>query len=65
MTYDIEVDEQACNGYGNCVITAPAVFDLDPDTNMAIVLESPTDDDAVLEAVADCPVYAIRATAVT
>lgn len=61
----VEVDDDVCNGYGNCVIAAPAVFDLDPDTNLAVVLENPTADDAVLEAVADCPVRAIRTALAT
>lgn len=65
LTHIVEVDEQLCNGYGNCVIAAPAVFDLDPATDLAVVLESPTADDDVLEAVAECPVHAIRATPVT
>lgn len=63
MSLRIEIDRKLCNGYGNCIISAPQVFDLDPDTNIAYVLDgSPTaaDEADVREAAADCPVSAIR-----
>lgn len=63
MTYRIEIDEDTCNGYGNCVIAAPQVFDLDPETNAAVLLDRHPvegDDEAVEEAAADCPVQAIK-----
>lgn len=63
MTYRVTIDEATCNGYGNCVLAAPEVFDLDPVTNIAVVLEGhPVDDDAgaLEEAEMDCPVRAIR-----
>jgi len=59
----IKIDPELCNGYGNCVMTAPDVFDLDNATNGAVVLAGhPTDADriAVDEAIADCPTRAIR-----
>jgi len=62
VSYHVHVDESLCNGYGNCVVAAPAVFDLDPHTNIATVVSGhPVDDDgpALLEAEADCPVRAI------
>lgn len=64
MALVVEVDVAVCNGYGNCAVAAPEVFDLDPDTNIVLVKPGrPTDDDedAVLEAVADCPVRALKA----
>lgn len=59
----IEIDRETCNGYGNCVIAAPDVLDLEPDTNIAFVLDGhPVESDraAILDAVADCPVQALR-----
>jgi len=59
----ITIDTALCNGYGNCVITAPDVFDLDPTTDIAVVRDqnaADLDPDAVREAAADCPVRAIR-----
>ena len=63
MTYRIDIDESACNGYGNCVVAAPEVFDLDPVTGIATVIAGhpdDADDAAVAEAEADCPARAIR-----
>ena len=63
MTYRVEIDRETCNGYGNCVLAAPDVFDLDPDTNVAFVQDGhpvDADDSAVEEAEADCPVRAIK-----
>jgi ferredoxin len=62
MTYRVAIDEKTCNGYGNCVLAAPSVFDLDARTNVAVVLDGhPVDDDseALEDAEADCPVRAI------
>lgn len=59
----IEIDLDLCNGYGNCVIAAPDVFDLDPETNLAVLRTprvSPERRAAVEEAAMDCPVQAIR-----
>jgi ferredoxin len=64
MAVHVSVDTSLCNGYGNCVVAAPAVFDLDESTNLAVVLhENPDgdDQDAALEAAADCPARAIKA----
>lgn len=62
MTLRVDIDETLCNGYGNCVVAAPEVFDLDDDTNIAVVLPGrPVEEDgpALREAEADCPVRAI------
>ncbi|WP_287001440.1 MULTISPECIES: ferredoxin [Gordonia] len=59
----VHIDTTACNGYGNCIVAAPKVFDIDPDTNIAHTVPGrPIDADAddVYEASADCPVQAIR-----
>lgn len=57
----VTVDRGKCQGYGNCVLAAADVFDLD-DAGMAVVIEeSPSEDrrTAVEEAVRSCPVAAI------
>jgi len=57
----VSVDRSLCNGYGNCVMEAPEVFELD-DEGMAVVLdESPTGENAekAKTAAAMCPVDAI------
>jgi len=59
----VEIDLDLCNGYGNCVVAAPDVFDLDPETNLAVLRTASVSPDrraAVEEAAADCPVQAIR-----
>lgn len=62
MSLRVDIDETLCNGYGNCVVAAPDVFDLDVGTNIAVVQPGhPVDGDgpALREAAADCPVRAI------
>lgn len=57
------VDLSRCQGYGNCVSTAPEIFDLDEESGQAVVLapEVPADQvDAARQAVAMCPVQAIQ-----
>jgi len=65
MAITISIDVGLCNGYGNCVVAAPEVFDLDPDTNIAFVIDGrpqDADNSVVQEAVADCPARAIKAS---
>ncbi|MHA3700876.1 ferredoxin [Jatrophihabitans sp. YIM 134969] len=65
MPITVRIDEAVCNGYGNCVMAAPAVFDLDPATNIAVVLPGhpvEADEPAIDDAIADCPVQAILAS---
>jgi ferredoxin len=55
----IEVDRGLCIGSGDCVDTAPDVFQLD-DEDKAVVVDpdgAPVDD--VVQAAANCPVSAI------
>ncbi|GAA2874537.1 hypothetical protein GCM10010472_34880 [Pseudonocardia halophobica] len=59
---DVEIDETACCGYGNCLVAAPEVFDLHTDTGIAFLRPGrPREVDrlAVREAAADCPARAI------
>jgi ferredoxin len=63
MVVKIAVDRDRCIGSGMCVLTAPAVFDQDPDEAVVVLLdESPPDTDrpAVQQAVDRCPAAVIR-----
>jgi ferredoxin len=65
MPLHIEIDRDQCRGYGNCVMAAPDVFDLDSTTQLSrVVAGRPHEDDAdsVEEAEAGCPARAIRVT---
>jgi ferredoxin len=65
MGISVSVDREACVGYGNCVVAAPEIFELDTDANMAIVLDgAPVDEhgDGISEAEIDCPARAILVT---
>jgi ferredoxin len=57
----VEVNRTTCNGYGNCVLAADSIFDLDDDGR--VVLKQPAVDEAQLEAVRraayDCPTDSI------
>jgi ferredoxin len=46
----IEVNRDACCGSGNCVLTAPTVFDQDDDDGLVRLLD-PAPDDGVQELV--------------
>lgn len=55
----VEVDRELCIGSGDCVASAPNVFELD-DEDKAIVLDpdaAPVEE--ILEAAGNCPVTAI------
>jgi ferredoxin len=56
--YRIEIDRSLCSGFGSCAELASRSFFLGPD-GIAAVHEAETDDDAVLEAAAACPMGAI------
>ncbi|GAA4738280.1 hypothetical protein GCM10023350_23050 [Nocardioides endophyticus] len=61
----ISLDRSLCNGYGNCVIEAPELFDLD-ESGIGVVLQEEPDDSmlTLAEAAARiCPVIAITVTA--
>ena len=63
MAFKITVDLPACQGYANCLIEGPALFDIDDDTNKAVVIGSDEHDEA-LRAQAEsarrgCPAHAI------
>jgi ferredoxin len=55
----IEVDRSLCIGSGDCVDTAPDVFQLDDDDKATVVDPDGASVDDVLEAAQNCPVTAI------
>jgi ferredoxin len=59
----VTADREVCIGSGNCVFSAPAVFDQDDDEGLVVVLTAQVDDqdaDAVQNAVVNCPSGALR-----
>jgi ferredoxin len=58
----VEVDLEICQGYANCVVEAPDVFDLNESTNKAVVLVETVPEELeedAQQAVDNCPVGAI------
>lgn len=58
----VVVDLDTCQGYANCVVEAPDLFDVDDETGKAIVLMDEFDSDLAGDAqraVDNCPVSAI------
>lgn len=61
---EINVNRERCQGYGNCVLVAPDLFDLDDD-GLAVVRRAQVADDqldAVQKAAYDCPTDSISFT---
>jgi ferredoxin len=59
--YAVRADRDVCQGFGNCVMNAPDLFDLD-DNDVVVLLkeEVPEDERAHVEqAVRSCPVSAL------
>ncbi len=60
---NIEVDRELCQGYANCIVAAPDVFDLDEDGRV-MVLRGQVGGDSergrLDESVRSCPVAALR-----
>ena len=57
--FTIEVDRELCFGFGDCVDSAPGVFELDEDSKSVVVDPDAQDKDAIVLAAQDCPVDAI------
>jgi ferredoxin len=56
----VEVDLSRCQGYGNCVSTAPDIFDLSDAGTVLVIKQPELDDEAATRAAANlCPVSAI------
>jgi ferredoxin len=58
----IEVDRVLCFGFGDCVDSAPGVFELDDENKSVVVDPDAQDRDDILLAAQDCPVDAIFIT---
>jgi ferredoxin len=56
---EITVDRALCIGSGDCVDTAPNVFQLDEEDKAVVVDPDGASVDEVLEAAGNCPVSAI------
>jgi ferredoxin len=56
---EIEIDYDACMGSGNCVYTAPGVFELDDDSIARVVDPAAAPLEAILAAARQCPTQAI------
>jgi ferredoxin len=57
---EVEVDRGLCIGSGDCVDTAPDVFQLDEEDKAVVVDPDGAPLDDVLDAARNCPVRAIR-----
>ncbi len=58
----VSLDATQCQAYGNCMVTAPDVFDLgDDDAVVTVLQENPPEERRadVQEAVRSCPVEAL------
>jgi ferredoxin len=55
----IETDRDLCIGSGDCVDTAPAVFELDDEGKVRVIDPDGADVDVIVDAAANCPVTAI------
>ena len=57
--YEVAIDRSLCSGFATCAELAPDVFELDSG-GTATVRVGRSDDPAVLDAAAACPMAAIR-----
>lgn len=57
----VRADVEVCQGYANCVMTAPQVYDIDDDGTVVLLKEEVSDEELVKvqEAVNSCPVSAL------
>jgi ferredoxin len=58
----VEVDRELCVGSGTCELLAPDVFEVGDDGVVRVLQPEPgqSDEDAVRDAVAQCPTGALR-----
>jgi ferredoxin len=57
--YKVEIDGSLCSGFGDCADLVPGVFELDAHGKAQLRVPV-SDDPALLEAAAACPMGAIR-----
>jgi ferredoxin len=58
----IEVDRELCYGFGDCVSSAPGVFELDDEEKAIVIDPNGAARNDLVEAAANCPVNAITIT---
>jgi ferredoxin len=61
MIMNVGVDVSKCQGYGNCALAAPDVFDVDESGTVVLLVDAiPADREAdVKQAVRECPTGAL------
>lgn len=59
---DVRIDQEGCVSAGQCVLTAPEVFDQRDEDGVAVLIQAPTTDQyaAIREAALLCPARAIQ-----
>lgn len=55
----VEIDRELCYGFGDCVSTAPGVFELDDEEKAVVVDPNGAARDELIAAAWNCPVTAI------
>lgn len=57
----LKADFEACQGYANCVVAAPDVYDIDDDGVVVVLKTEITDEERprIEEAARSCPVSAL------
>lgn len=62
MSTQVVADVDACQGYANCLVAEPEMFDLGDDGKVVVLAEAlaHTDLQRVKAAVASCPASALR-----
>lgn len=58
----IEVDRELCYGFGDCVDSAPEVFELDEEQKSVVIDPDGRPKEDIVVAAQDCPVDAIFVT---
>jgi ferredoxin len=56
----VETDRDRCMGTGTCAFTAPDVFDVDDSGRVVVIGTVVAGDERVREAVAGCPMEALK-----
>lgn len=59
MSLDVRIDGDVCMGSGNCVYSAPGVFDLDDDSIAFVVDSAGAPEDEIIAIAQRCPTKAI------
>lgn len=60
MAYKLVFHRDLCQGYANCIIEAPEIWDFDEDEDIAVLRqEFPSDESRAMASVRGCPAHAI------